>query len=675
MTREFMLGAFGSVYLAMKKITGDYYAIKVLKKADMVAKNQVTNIKYEKNIMSQIDSPFIVNLYYSFQSRDNLYLVMEYLSGGDCAALIKALGALDEKWARQYVAEVTLGLEFLHDRGIVHRFAIAIIIPRDIKPDNLLITEKGHVKLTDFGLSRVGFLGRRTIDHVLQSVEASAQDSAASSGSTTTSPNISLFTQQPNPRPLATQPSRLSELLMSSNNLNHNRRGSFSSTKSSVSEDSGINASPILAGRLDALLMDDKEVEAEDKKFVGTPDYLAPESILGIGQDYSVDWWALGVMLYEFLYGFPPFNAETPEQVFSNILSRNIEWHADEIDLSVEARDFMERLICSDHQTRLGNNGAWEVKAHSFFKDVNWNTILTEEAPFIPKLKGVQDTDYFDSRGLSELLPVEDEPEMVGEKVYGLADYSPLSKTSEGNASDSQFGDFVYKNLPLLERANNDVVRTLSFTSACSEDGRRSSISSSPRSKNIRKSQISSPILIPSRPRLSEIASPRSDGETPSMGSQPINVNVVNKATLRVIEESGRARRNSLPSRFRVKASHGLGGSSGGGGSRPVIKLSTSSPTSSSLLDLAGASSSGSSRLAVTPTSPMDVIGKLDVLIVDAEGGKVLRDMLVGWGCRCVVARDGEEAIRSAMGSIRFDVIFMDTVLAKGLNKLLTPQS
>jgi serine/threonine-protein kinase RIM15 len=123
-----MKGAFGSVYLAMKKITGDYYAIKVLKKADMVAKNQVTNIKYERDIMSQIDSPFIVNLYYSFQSRDNLYLVMEYLSGGDCAALIKALGALDEKWARQYVAEVTLGLEFLHDRGIVHRFVMFVLM-------------------------------------------------------------------------------------------------------------------------------------------------------------------------------------------------------------------------------------------------------------------------------------------------------------------------------------------------------------------------------------------------------------------------------------------------------------------------------------------------------------------------------------------------------------------
>lgn len=114
-------GAFGSVFLAKKRLTGDYYAIKVLKKADMIAKNQVTNIKAERMILTQIDSPFVVNLYFSFQSKEYLYLVMEYLSGGDCAALIKAMGSLDEHWAKQYIAEVTLGLEFLHSRGIVHR--------------------------------------------------------------------------------------------------------------------------------------------------------------------------------------------------------------------------------------------------------------------------------------------------------------------------------------------------------------------------------------------------------------------------------------------------------------------------------------------------------------------------------------------------------------------------
>ena len=115
-------GAFGSVYLAKKRVTGDYYAIKVLKKSDMIAKNQVMNIKAERMILTQLDSPYIVKLFYSFQSRDNLYLVMEYLNGGDCAALIKAVGQLDESWAKQYISEVVLGLEFLHSKGIIHRF-------------------------------------------------------------------------------------------------------------------------------------------------------------------------------------------------------------------------------------------------------------------------------------------------------------------------------------------------------------------------------------------------------------------------------------------------------------------------------------------------------------------------------------------------------------------------
>lgn len=115
-------GAFGSVFLARKRVTGDYFAIKVLKKADMIAKNQITNVKAERMIlMNQAESPFVAKLYFTFQSKENLYLVMEYLNGGDCAALIKSLGCLPEEWTRQYIAEVVLGLEYLHERGIVHR--------------------------------------------------------------------------------------------------------------------------------------------------------------------------------------------------------------------------------------------------------------------------------------------------------------------------------------------------------------------------------------------------------------------------------------------------------------------------------------------------------------------------------------------------------------------------
>ena len=146
-------GAFGSVYLSKKKSTGDYYAIKVLKKADMVAKNQVTNVKAERAIMMwQGESDFVAKLYWTFSSKDYLYLVMEYLNGGDCASLMRSLGALPEDWTMKYIAEMVLCVHHLHSRQIVHR---------DIKPENLLIDAKGHLKLTDFGLSRMGLIGRQ----------------------------------------------------------------------------------------------------------------------------------------------------------------------------------------------------------------------------------------------------------------------------------------------------------------------------------------------------------------------------------------------------------------------------------------------------------------------------------------------------------------------------------
>lgn len=121
-------GAFGSVFLAKKRLTGDYYAIKFLKKSDMIAKNQVTNVKAERMIlMTQTDSPFVTKLYYTFQSKDYLYLVLEYLNGGDCSALIKVLGRLPEDWARNYLAEVTLGLAYLYNKNIIHRYVVTAV--------------------------------------------------------------------------------------------------------------------------------------------------------------------------------------------------------------------------------------------------------------------------------------------------------------------------------------------------------------------------------------------------------------------------------------------------------------------------------------------------------------------------------------------------------------------
>ncbi|PLW25047.1 hypothetical protein PCASD_22535 [Puccinia coronata f. sp. avenae] len=143
MLKPISKGAFGQVWMAKKKTTGDYYAIKIFKKQDMIAKTQIMNVNLERKIlMNQANSDFVVKLFYT-SSRDHLYLVMEHLNGGDCAALVKALGNLPEQWTCNYVAEVVT-------TGVVHR---------DLKPDNMLIDHRGHLKLSDFGLLKNGLLG------------------------------------------------------------------------------------------------------------------------------------------------------------------------------------------------------------------------------------------------------------------------------------------------------------------------------------------------------------------------------------------------------------------------------------------------------------------------------------------------------------------------------------
>ncbi|XP_051007173.1 serine/threonine-protein kinase greatwall [Acomys russatus] len=137
-------GAFGKVYLGQKG--GKLYAVKVVKKADMINKNMTHQVQAERDALALSKSPFVVHLYYSLQSARNVYLVMEYLIGGDVKSLLHIYGYFDEEMAIKYISEVALALDYLHRHGIIHR---------DLKPDNMLISNEGHIKLTDFGLSRV----------------------------------------------------------------------------------------------------------------------------------------------------------------------------------------------------------------------------------------------------------------------------------------------------------------------------------------------------------------------------------------------------------------------------------------------------------------------------------------------------------------------------------------
>merc|ERR1712141_733003 len=136
-------GAFGEVRLVQKIDTGHVYAMKILRKTDMVAKEQLAHVRAERDILVEADHTWVVKMYYSFQDPVNLYLIMEFLPGGDMMTLLMKKDTLSEECSQFYVMETALAIDYIHNLGFIHR---------DIKPDNLLLDANGHIKLSDFGL-------------------------------------------------------------------------------------------------------------------------------------------------------------------------------------------------------------------------------------------------------------------------------------------------------------------------------------------------------------------------------------------------------------------------------------------------------------------------------------------------------------------------------------------
>ncbi|CAL1286646.1 unnamed protein product [Larinioides sclopetarius] len=297
-------GAYGAVYLVRHIKSRIRFAMKKISKHNLMLRNQVEQAFAERDIMSFTDNPFVVSMFCSFETKKHLCMVMEYVEGGDCATLLKNMGPLPVDLARFYFAETVLAVEYLHSYGIVHR---------DLKPDNLLITAMGHIKLTDFGLSKVGLMN--------------------------------------------------------------------------------------LATNLYEGYMDRETKQFTDKQVYGTPEYIAPEVILRQGYGKPVDWWSMGIILYEFLVGCVPFFGETPEELFAHVINDEIEWPShNDWPATDEAKDLISCLLQQNPRDRLGTGGAHEVKEHLFFEDIDWNSILRQKAEFIPQLDSEDDTSYFDTR-------------------------------------------------------------------------------------------------------------------------------------------------------------------------------------------------------------------------------------------------------------------------------------
>uniref|UniRef100_A0A8B9HFA8 Protein kinase C n=1 Tax=Astyanax mexicanus TaxID=7994 RepID=A0A8B9HFA8_ASTMX len=278
------------VFLGELKATGQFYAVKALKKDVVLMDDDVECTMVERRVLSLAwEHPFLTHLYCTFQTKENLFFVMEYLNGGDLMFHIQSCHRFDLVRSTFYAAEIICGLQFLHSKGIVYR---------DLKLDNILLDFDGHIKIADFGMCKENMLG-----------------------------------------------------------------------------------------------------DVRTSTFCGTPDYIAPEILLGQKYGTSVDWWSFGVLLYEMLIGQSPFHGHDEEELFQSIRTDDPcypRW------LTRDARDILIKLFVREPERRLGIKG--NIRQHSFFRDTDWNALEKRqvEPPFRPTVKSASDCSNFDKEFINE---------------------------------------------------------------------------------------------------------------------------------------------------------------------------------------------------------------------------------------------------------------------------------
>ncbi|KAL2866742.1 serine/threonine protein kinase SCH9 [Aspergillus lucknowensis] len=330
-------GTFGQVYQVKKKDTRRIYAMKVLSKKVIIQKKEVAHTLGERNILvrtAMAASPFIVGLKFSFQTPTDLYLVTDYMSGGELFWHLQKEGRFQEPRAKFYIAELILALQHLHDHDIVYR---------DLKPENILLDANGHIALCDFGLS-----------------------------------------------------------------------------KANLTQNDTTNT------------------------FCGTTEYLAPEVLLDEqGYTKMVDFWSLGVLVFEMCCGWSPFYAEDTQQMYKNIAFGKVRFPRDA--LSTEGRNFVKGLLNRNPKHRLGAKGdAKELMAHPFFHDINWEALSRKEVipPFKPKLKSDTDTSNFDPEFTNAL----DLSSSLNDRAAALANGFMAASTPLSPGMQANFKGFTFVN-------------------------------------------------------------------------------------------------------------------------------------------------------------------------------------------------------------------------------------
>lgn len=325
-------GAFGEVKLVKQKDSDSIFAMKILRKADMVEKDQVAHVKAERDILAEArqhaNNIWVVQMHYAFQDAQNLYLVMEFLSGGDMMTALIKYDIFSEEMTRFYIAESILAIDSIHQLGFIHR---------DIKPDNLLLDQDGHIKLSDFGLCTGLKLAHRTSYYRSLSSEGMGKKDKKSK-------------KKENEEDRQTR----------ANTWKRNRRHMAYST-------------------------------------VGTPDYIAPEVFVQTGYTKSCDWWSLGVIMFEMLVGYPPFCSETAQETYRKVMDwkHNLVFPSDGAPVSSEAKSLV-CAFCTEAKKRIGRKDVAEIKKHPFLAGVDWEHLREQKAPIDTEVTAPDDTRNFD---------------------------------------------------------------------------------------------------------------------------------------------------------------------------------------------------------------------------------------------------------------------------------------
>nr|KYP48199.1 Serine/threonine-protein kinase OXI1 [Cajanus cajan] len=335
-------GAKGVVFLARpySGTCGEWLALKVVSKALLQKKNKSDSgckrVSFERHILCRFDHPLLPKFRGAFETDQLLGFAIDYCHGGTLHSLRKKQPhkTFSEETIRFYAVELVLALEYLHNFGVVYR---------DLKPENIMIQESGHIMLVDFDLSKM--------------LHKSNSSSCNSSPGSDSSPE------------------------------KDRRKRRFSRFNCYCHSAQLIHDSEIPS----QLMRRRSESDSVEKSnsFVGTEDYVAPEVISGEGHDFGVDWWSLGVVLYEMLYGKTPFKGANRKETFHQILTKEPELTGETTPL----RDLIKKLLTKDPNRRIEVD---DIKGHDFFKCVKWDTILEiARPPYIPQ------NEIVDSEGFS----------------------------------------------------------------------------------------------------------------------------------------------------------------------------------------------------------------------------------------------------------------------------------